>query len=89
MGVEQRHAIAQRTQQQGQPGDPVGGDHHRGEHGVAGERRRIVPAGHHERNDQRHLDGRHRDREHQRTEWLTHPGRHHLGMVDRGQDSTG
>ncbi len=32
-----------------------------------------------ERNDQP-PDGRHRDREH-RTEWLTPPGRHYLGMV--------
>ena len=40
----------------------------------------------HQRDDQRHLDDRHRDREQQRAERLTDPVRHHLGVVHRGED---
>ena len=87
-GVEHRHAVAPGTEQQRQTGDPVGGDHHRGEHGVPGQRRRLVPAGRHQLDDEGHLDHRHRGREHQRPERLTDPVGDHLRVMHGGQHGT-
>ena len=67
------------------PTMPLQRDHDRGEHGVAGERRRLRAAGDHQRDDQRHLDDGHRDGEHQRPEGLTDPVRDDLGVVHGGQ----
>ena len=47
------------------------------------------PPGDHQRHDQRDLDDRHRDREHERAERLPHPVRDDLGVVDRGEHGAG
>jgi hypothetical protein len=66
-------------------GAPIAGDHHRGEHGVACERRGVGAAGDHQRHDQRHLDDRDRDGEDERPERLADPMRHDVGVVHGGQ----
>ena len=80
---------SQRAHEQRDADDAVAGDHHGREHGVARERRGLVAAGDHERDDQRHLDHGDRDREHERPERLADPVRHHLGVVDGGQHGPG
>ena len=46
----------------------------------------LSAAADHQRDDQRDLDDRDRDGEHQRAERLTDPVRDHLGVVHGGQD---
>ena len=76
----------ERRDEQRSPDDPVARDHHRREHRVARERRRVRAAGHHQRHDQPDLDDGHRDREEQRAERLAHPVGDDLGVMDRRQD---
>ena len=64
---------------------PLMHDHHRRENGVPRQRRGVLVPGHHQRDDQRHLDDGHGDRQHERAERLAHPVGHHLGMVDGGE----
>jgi hypothetical protein len=71
------------------PTDPVARDHHGREDGVPGERRGLRPAGDHQRDDERHLDDRHGDREHERAERLPDPVGDHLRVVDGRQHRTG
>jgi hypothetical protein len=51
---------------------------------IVRQRRRLVAAGKHHRHDQRHLDHRDRDRQHQRAERLADLVRDDLGVMDGG-----
>ena len=85
-GVEGHRAVPQRTGQQAQAHNPVQGDHHRGEHGVAGVGRGARSAAAHQHHDQTDLDHGDRDRQDQRSVRLTGAGGDHLGVVDRRED---
>ena len=84
-GVEQRDAVPHGADQQREADDAVEGDHHRGEHGVAGQRRGLRAAGDHQGDDQRHLDHGDGDREDQRAERLADPVGDDLRVVHRGE----
>ena len=58
-------------------------DHHRGEYGIAGEARRGLAAGQHHRHDQRDLDHRDRECEHEGAERLADTVCDHLGVMHR------
>ena len=85
MEAEALLAVKRAAQQQAQPDDAGQDDHHGGEDGVAGERRRVRTARQHQRHDQRDFDHGDRDRQHQRAERLAHAMRDHLGVVHGGQ----
>ena len=89
LGVEVGRAELDGAHQQGDAHDAVAGDHHRGEDGVPGEGRGVVAAAEHQGQDQRDLDDRDGDREHQGAERLTHPVGDHLGVVDGSEDRGG
>jgi hypothetical protein len=81
--VEALLVVVQRPHQHADADDAGGDQHHRGIDGVARQGRLVAAAagGEHHRQDQRHLDDRDRERQHQRAERLAHPVRDHLGMV--------
>jgi hypothetical protein len=89
LGVEQRDVEPPRPDQERDADDPGGGQHERGENGVPGQRCRALAAGHHERDDQGHLDHGDRHREHERPERLPHPVRDDLGVVHRREHGRG
>jgi hypothetical protein len=89
LGVEQRHSVAQRAQQQRDTDDAVGRDHDCGEHRVPCQGGRFRAPGDHQGHDQRDLDHRDRDRQDQRPERLPHPVGDDLGVVHRRQHRTG
>ena len=76
--------MPQRADDERQTEDAVAGDHHRGEHRVARQRRGLVAAGRHQRDDQRDLDDRHREREDQRAERFADPMGDDFGVMDGG-----
>ncbi len=84
-GVELGEMPPQRSDQQRQADDPVAGDHHRGEHGVACERLGVGIPRDHQRHDQADLDHGHGDGENERAERLADPLGDDLRMVDRGE----
>ncbi|MNM95706.1 hypothetical protein D3C81_1081610 [compost metagenome] len=81
--------VVQAAHEQAHADDAVADDHHGGEHGVSSQSGLLRPGGQHDRDDQRHLDHRHRNRQHQRAERLAHLVGHHLGMVHRGKHRAG
>jgi hypothetical protein len=87
--VEAHGVVSQRADQDREPDEPVHRDHHRGEHGVPRERLGLRSAGARQRDDERDLDHRDRDGEHERPERLPHPVRDDLGVVHRGEDRPG
>ncbi len=68
-----------------EPDDAVEDDHHRREHGIAGQCRRGGAAGNHQRHDQRNFDEGDRQRQHQGAIGLAHAVRHDIGMVYGGE----
>ena len=83
--VPKRRAPSSRRQAE----QAVDGDHHRREHRLAGQGRRLVTSGQHERHDERDLDDRDRDREHERAEGLPDPEGDDLGVVHGRQHGPG
>ena len=69
------------AEHQAQPDDAVQHQHHCGEHGIPRQRAAAVPGGQHHRNDQRDLDHRDGDGEHDRAERLAHPQRDDFGVM--------
>jgi len=83
---EWRRATLWRTQtadDQTEADDTVANDHDRREYRIAGQRIRSLPAREHQRNDQRHFDHCHGDREHERPVGFADPMRDDLCMMDR------
>ena len=72
------------AKQQAQPDDAVADDHHRRVDRVARQFRHLAAPGDHHRQDQRGLDDRDGEREHQRTEGLTNAMRDHLRVMNSG-----
>jgi hypothetical protein len=81
--VEDDETVPERAGQQADPEDPVAGDHHGREHGVASQRGGVALAADHEHDDEAHLDDRHGDREDQRAVGLTDPVRDDLRVLHR------
>jgi len=71
--------------QQAHSDNAVAHQHYRREHRVPRQRRLLRAATQHHGYDQRHLDHRHGDGQHQRAERLSNPVRHQLGVIDGGE----
>jgi hypothetical protein len=80
LGVEPGKPVTEPTEQQRDADDAVERDHHGGERRIAGEGLGTLAA-HHERDDERDFDDRHRDCQHEGTEGLPHPVGDHLRVV--------
>jgi hypothetical protein len=73
--------MAASADQQTQADDAVEDQHHGGKHRVSRQRAGAGSAGQHQRDDQRHFDHGHRQRQNQRAEGFSHAVRHYFGMV--------
>ena len=80
--IEALFRITQPADEQAQANNAVDDDHHRGKYRVTRQCRRLGTPGEHERNDQRDLDGGHRQCQHQCAEGLADTMRDDLGMVN-------
>lgn len=78
-------AVAQAAGQQAQADHAVAHDHQRGIHGIAGQGRGGLATGQHHRDDQRDLDHRHRQGQHQGAKGFTHAVGDYLGVMHGGQ----
>ena len=78
--------MADAAGKQAHPHDAVTDDHHRGKHRIAREAGLLGARAQHHGDDQRHLDHRHGDGEHQRAERLAHAMRDDFRMVDARED---
>ncbi len=76
--------IAQRAHEQRRADHAVQHDHQRRKHGVAGERRVVLPV-QHDRGEQRHLDDDHREGEHERAVRLAEPLGDRLGVTHHAE----
>ena len=75
-----------RTQDEAKSDHAVEHDHDRGEHRIARDKVAALGAGEHDRDDERNLDHRHRDRKQDRAEWLAELQRQHLRVMDGRED---
>jgi hypothetical protein len=78
--------VAQAAEQQAHAHHAVADDHDRGVDGVARHAGGVGATGQHHGQHQRHLDHRDGQRQHQRTERLTHFVCDHLGVVHRADN---
>ena len=78
--------MSQAARNETESDDAIADDHDRGEHRVARQRvGGLASREHRQCDDQRHLDHRHRDREHERPEWLANAMRDDLRVMDGGE----
>ena len=77
--------VAAGTDQQTSANNAIQNDHDRCKHGIACQTMGRFTAAEHERDNQRHLDQGHCQRQYQRTEWLTNLVRDHFSVVHRRQ----
>jgi hypothetical protein len=82
LGPKALLVVAHAADQQGETDHAVEDDHDRGEHRVSSQLSTLGAASEHDGDDQRHLDHRHGDGEHERTEWLADAVRHQFRMID-------
>ena len=82
-------AMHQTADEQAQSDDAVEDDHDCGEHRVARQSRRFLPAGGHQRYDERNLDQCDRECQHQGAERLPHTMGDDFRMMDRGEYAAG
>ena len=85
--VERLLAVAEAADEDAEAHESGRDDHDHSENGIAHQRRRRF-ASEHQRYDQRELDDRHGDRQHQRADRLAGDVRHVFGVVDGGEHST-
>ena len=76
--------MADPAREQADADEAVADDHDGGENRVARQARLLRPAGDHDGDDERHLNDRDGERQHQGAVGLTHLMGHHFGMVHCG-----
>ena len=86
LGTKPDDAVPNAAGEQADADDPVADDHHRRKHGIPRQALRLLAPREHHRHDQRNLDHRDGERQHQRTQRFAHVVGNDLGVIDGDQN---